>query len=435
MATTATELSKKVNKDMGYYYNAKGKRVYVKVPSDYITNTTKELRKGKAMVPRTKYDAGITEAMDKAMKYNLNMNRGSGNGSRNKTHYFDRLYSVYPGDEIESFCPYVFIVRPDLNILDTHGENLVSITKKQKNTGYYPNVSPKKDQFFRYMKTCHPHMLQSLSGNEMKGHDFIPFLVGRTESLQIPDYQLKDYSLSQPYTNFNMPYASNALASKTGGQIEITFREDNRLRVHKLFQTWAYYIDGVTRNVYGPRMKYIKNNKFDYMCSIYYILCGPDAETILFWTKFTGAFPLSVPNSNLSFNLRGAPDNKCSITFAYFHQDPLDPNILADFNKNSHVIEQGTPYIPIYNTNTIKSTGMTAYSTAITNNGQKIGSLSKKLDKSLDNVIGSVKRDMNAPSVLGTGNGMVGAPFICKIKGNTHYTLRWKKVPISLGRF
>ena len=431
MASTAGTLAKSVSNTKAYYYNAYGKKVIAQTPSKYITNTMKELRKGKKFVPKNKEDVGITSKIDKGMKFNLNMNLGSGNAGRNRTHYFDRFYSVHPRYEIESFCPYVFIVRPDLNILDVHGKNLVSLTEKQRAAGYYQNVSPNKDQFFRYMKSCHPNMLRSISGNEMGEHDFIPFLVGRTESLQIPDYQIKDYNITQPYTNFNLPYASHALASKTGGQIEITFREDNRLSVHNLFQTWAYYIDGVTRNIFGPRMKYIKNNKFDYMCSIYYIVCGPDAETILFWSKITGAFPINVPNSNLSFNLRGTPDNKCSITFAYFHQEPYEPNILVDFNKNAHVMESGTPYIPIYNTNTIKSTGMTAYSKATTSNKQSVGGLAKKLDRAID----AAPRDVNALSVLGTGNALAGCPFICKIKGNNHYTLRWKKIPITLGKF
>jgi len=426
MATTSSLVNTLKSKS-SYTYNAKGKKVTS--PPKYITNTANELRKGKRMNPKNKEAVGITSKIDKGMKFNLNMNRGSGSRTYNMTHYFDRLYSIYPEEEIETFCPYVFIVRPDLNILDTHGNKLVSITNTQRETGYYPNTSPSKDPFFIYMRKDHPNMLRSISGDEMSGHDFISYLVGRTESLQIPDYQVKDYNINQPYTNFNLPYASHAIASTTGGQVEVTFRDDKDLRIHKMIQAWLYYIDGVTRNVFGPRLKYIQNNKFDYMCSIYYMLCGPDATTLKYWHKFTGAFPILAPNSGLSFNLRGKIESQMSVTFAYFYQEPMNLASLYDFNKNAHVIESGTPYIPLYNTRTIKSTGMTAYSsTAVTTNGQKIGSLAKKFDKKTGH-----NRDVNIPSVLGVGNGMAGCPFI--VREDSDYKLRWKKVPTSLGKF
>ena len=36
----------------------------------------------------------------------------------------------------------------------------------------------------------------------------------------------------------------------------------------------------------------------------------------------------------------------------------------------------------------------------------------------------------NTPADLGSGNGLVGCPFICKLDGD--YLLRWKKTNISI---
>lgn len=378
----------------------------------YITNT-KYSKKKQKLSPSSHADAGVTSLMDKRLKYNLNMNTGLGNYNENIGSYFDRLYSVYPEHELSGLCQYVFIVRPDLNILEDGSNKLVSYGDNR--AGYLPNSSPDKDQLFRMMKKTYPYILANLSGNlleEHGKHDFMPYLVGRTESLNIPDYSLKDYKMTQPYTNYNLPYASHALESQTGGQFEITFREDDALQIHKLFQTWIYYIDGVTRNKFGPKVKYIRDNRIDYACSVYCITCKADATEIVYWTKYTGAFPTSVPNSDFSFNLRGTPNNKVTIPFDYFYQESLNPYILVDFNKNAHVTKNASKqaYIPVYRSGTIGGIGM----------GESRSSERLKMTKDTTKFVKS------APVSLGSGNGLVGAPFICKI--GKKYFLRWKKI-------
>lgn len=401
-----------------YNYKSENNKDYKKQTK--ITNSNKTIRNpNRKYIPHYTADYYTTKHnnVDKKMKFNMNMNWG--NAYANTATNFDRLYSIYPSKEIDNICQYVFMVRPDLNILKNQYE-LVTYSKSQIESGYYPAASPSNDLFFRYMLKHYPMMLRNLSGNRFPGdHDFIPYLVSRTESMQIPDYTIKSYKFTQPYTNYNMPYASHASESYTGGTFEITFREDNEYRIHKLFQTWLYYIDGVTRNMFGPKMTYIKNNRYDYATSVYCITCAADAETILFWTKYTGCFPTSVPNSDLSFNLRGTPNNKVTIPFDYFLQESLDPHILVDFNKNAHVVNNnsnGLGYIPVYRSKTLGGIGMKDYRT--------------KENKSIGSVNAKTSFSKNTPADLGSGNGLVGCPFICKIDGD--YLLRWKKTNISI---
>lgn len=275
---------------------------------------------------------------------------------------FDRYYSVYPDKELVDLKHYIFMVRPELNILSETNPRQISETCA-------------KDSWMQYMVRDHNVMTQHLSTSLDAEHDFMPFLVGRSESLQIPDYSLRNYTISQPYTNYLMPYATNAIESKTGGSFDITFREDNMLRIHKTFYTWLYYIDGVSRNVFTPKKKYILYNKFDYVTSVYHIVTAPDARTILWWDKYTGCIPINVPNSDMSFNLRGGTENKISISFAYFIHEALTPDIFVDFNKNSRAAMN--MHVPVYN-----------------------------------------------EVIHGTGNAFVGAPFIQR-QGSAYY-LRWR---------
>ena len=162
---------------------------------------------------------------------------------------FDRFYSVYPEIELTDLKQYVFMVRPELNVLSDANPLHISETCA-------------RDSWMKLMVKDHNITLRHLTTTLDAEHDFMSFLVGRTESLQIPDYSLKNHSISQPYSNFLMPYATNAIESSTGGSFDIIFKEDNQLRVHKLFYTWLYYIDAVSRGIFDPKHKYLIYNKF-----------------------------------------------------------------------------------------------------------------------------------------------------------------------------
>lgn len=408
-------------------YKAKPRYTRKKEKQNNITNRTKKKQKDQRFAVRDGQDfIDKHKKVDKLMRFNLNMTYG--NTYANTLKYFDRLYSVYPSEEIDNVCQYVFLVRPDLNILSSPTDLLHISQSEMEKKGYLQNSSPSNDATLKYMMQRYPNVVRSLTTYLEGGHhDFIPFLVGRTESLQIPDYTIKNYKLSQPYTNYQLPYASHALESQTGGEFEISFREDKEYRVHKLFQTWVYYIDAVTRNLFAPKMKHIIHNKLDYATSVYTITCLQDAETIVYWSKYTGAFPLTVPNSDVSFNLRGTPNNKVSIPFAYFHQEALNPYILLDFNKNSHVQKPDkTPYVPIYRSDSLDDIGMKDY--------RKDDDL-KYISTHSVNAKTTFRK--SAPVSLGSGNGLVGAPFICKVKGSGgswNYALRWKTIKDISGK-
>lgn len=389
-----------------WYYSSKYTK---KVPKDwnkYITNT-------KAMNERISPKHRIKAGINNKLHYHLNDTVGRGSYSANTTLYFDRLYSIWPNHEVSSMCTYVFFVRPDLNIINGNTNKLVSSNIDRKK--YLPNGSPSRDQHFKWMNKTYPNVLGQLSGSRVKGHDFMPMLTGRVESINLPDYKVKDYKLTQPYTGYNMPYASHALESITGGEFEVTFRDDEDLIVLKLFQCWLYYINGVTRNMFSPKAKYLRNNRVDYCTSVYVITCKADASEIVHWVKYTGAFPTTAPHSNMSFNLRGGVNNKITVPFAYFHQEPLNPLSLIDFNKNANITKDASkiPYIPLYNKTTIKSIG-----------------LEKKKSPLRNLPSGLTSSFCGSASVSGgTGNGLVKCPFICK-EDNKYY-LRWKEANLS----
>jgi len=273
--------------------------------------------------------------------------------------HFDRWYSIDLNKEDISGRHYIFICRPDLNLV-TEGTNKLNAASGIASDG-----------FFQYLASYYPHIITSLTGefdvtmghgkisqsdrgcgsglgnatqyssakdsmgNSLPIHTFIPVLTGRAESLQLPDMTIKNYELTQPYTKYTIPYAASAIESQTGGTFDIVFREDQDFSIHKLFYAWIYYTDGVMRNRFRPKDKYIIYNAFDYATSIYDIAVDATGENIIWFAKYTGCFPLTSPTSNLSFNLHSSPDPRATIPFAYFFCEQNNLWSLLDFNYNS----------------------------------------------------------------------------------------------------
>ena len=280
---------------------------------------------------------------------------------------FDRLYTIDRELENPSARHYVFMLRPDLNLLDTESgdgafdsNSYTSLLSAKSYASY--------DPYFQYLAKFHPEIISSLcqdnggfsaapsnldnTANLVDGdtidysstindiplasHNFIPYITSRVESLQLPDFAVKDNILQQPYTHYAIPYAQASLEQLSGQTFDIGFRDDKYYSLHKLFYAWIYYMNKVSRNEFSPKDKYVLYNAIDYATSIYDFLVDETGENIIYWAKFTGAIPTNVPLSNLSFNKGNLQnDSKLQISFKYFYAEHMDLDILRDFNFNS----------------------------------------------------------------------------------------------------
>jgi len=297
------------------------------IPLESITNASDDTAYIEA------FSAYSKEARDALLHKTLNLPPDLMSKSDLNTNIFslfDRYYSVYPDMELSGLCHYIFMTRPDLNITpnsDVSSELAVNA-----------DVIRESNQFWSVFKT-NPDIIRSLSGTGFSEHQFIPIITSRVESLQVPDYSLRTYSIEQPYSGYTMPISSHGIHSTTGGQFDLTLRETSDLSLHKLFQLWTRYISDISIGKYSPRRTYINENRCDYAVSLYDIVCAPDAKTILFWFKYVGVFPNMTPNSTLSFNRGGSVDNQMTINFEYFLCESMDYYSLVDFNINSGIVD------------------------------------------------------------------------------------------------
>lgn len=246
---------------------------------------------------------------------------------------FNRYYKVFPADEMAGLIKYVFIVRPDCNM------------------DYCVNNDP----YYKDLALNHPRVIKSLtqsfgslkshSQNELgltPSHHFIAWLVPRTLSYSIPDFELKVYDYEQPYTNFHTGYAGNGNDSRSGTTVDLSFRENKNLEITKLFDAWIKYIDGIQIGQYSPKQQYVTSRItdgsviLDYTTSVYEIACLPDATTIVYIHKTTALFPTGVPHSMWSHDGGGySSNNNVSIRMSGGLPEAFDPAIMADFNYNA----------------------------------------------------------------------------------------------------
>ena len=248
---------------------------------------------------------------------------------------FNRFYSIFPDMEMPAdLKTYTFITRPELNIFASDQ----GTTLAEENSG---------DVRLLYMAQYCPEILPMLTKTYSAQHDLIPYLMGRTESLEIPDFQIRTSDFTIPYFSYKYSYPTVTNESETGGSFNITFRDDNELRITNMFQFWIYYQDAVIKNKMHVAAEFKYGNFFDYMCSVYQFVCDPTSQKILFWTKYTGCFPTSISTSTFSHNLHSTTDNKIAVGFNYIRVEHNNPMIIADFQNNT--AGAGSTFEEVYN--------------------------------------------------------------------------------------
>lgn len=248
---------------------------------------------------------------------------------------FNRYRISHPDTVLTTSKGYIFFTRPDLNISkDVLSNDMATVFFNI--AGRYPNITSS--------------LTKSYSGN----HQFLPILCNRCTGIDISDEQLETKELGDTLTGWKLNYGTNMIKSKGSGTINTGFVDDNKLSIYALFKLWCEYISAVSRGLLSPKRTYIQRKQLDYAISIYYFLCSEDGENIIFWTKYTGCIPTSVPSSNFSDSVESAIRMpKYTIGWQYAFKRDLDVASLAEFNK---LTGSGFNYKKMYNPNTLRTT-------------------------------------------------------------------------------
>jgi hypothetical protein len=192
------------------------------------------------------------------------------------------------------------------------------------------------DPTFYYLFKNNPDILRALTRYFDSSHDFHPFIGNTAQSFELSDEYVKTVEHGETFTGYKVQYGKNNIESKTAGSFSISYVDDQNFSVYKTHKAWIDYISKIYRGEFTTYPEYIQKKILDYACSAYYFLCGPDGETILFWSKYFGVFPTNAPSSSSSWskgNIMRMPE--FSVNYAYAWKEDFSPLSLAEFNMNS----------------------------------------------------------------------------------------------------
>lgn len=318
---------------------------YKQLMKNYLDTVPKEISlEHKGFSDYTK-EQDVYTALKTTMNIDPTDAAGASQLKNNMITKFNRFLLAYPNLQLNKTFGHVFFTRPDLNLYKSDG-------------GDYPPLLDKvaNDPLFYYLNRNEPKILQSLTSRFTTTHGFNPYLSNLAKNFELSDEQIKTEEYGTTFTGFKIKYGRHNIESKTAGSFSIKYRDDKDYGIFKLHKAWVDYISKVYRGQLKASDYNIKNRILDYACSVYFFLCGPDGETILFWSKYTGVFPTVVPSAASSWSygdLVNMPEY--SISYDYSWKDDFNPVHIGEFNviANNGTQPSYFEYLRTYNPSTL----------------------------------------------------------------------------------
>ena len=265
---------------------------------------------------------------------------------KQKVENYFRFKYPNPGNSLTKGFAHVFFTRPDLNVLDYHGNGTFSIPKAcEYDTSIY------------YAFRNNKNLLRELVADNGMDHDFMFLLSNAASSFSLLDEKIKTDEWAATWTGHKVTYGKHSNDTKSASTFSIEYVDDRNLNIYHLHKLWIDYIDKVYRGAIIPRgltkqangtwapahgispkgnggaFSYTADKVLDYACSVYYILTAEDGESIIFWSKYYGVFPTVAPSEPFGWtsgDMIKAP--KLTIEYAYSFKQDYDPFNLAEFN-------------------------------------------------------------------------------------------------------
>lgn len=265
--------------------------------------------------------------------------------------YYNRFKLGTPDSVLQKTFAHVFFVRPHCNVkLSNNGQSLDDASHDNQQFVNNPN--------YMYAASNSPNIVREISydvGNQNSDFSFI--LSNAAKSFSLNDEYINSDNYGTGYTGYKVAYGKHGVESRTAGDFTVTFQDDKNLSIYRMIKLWTDYIEGCYTGNYHPKQSTILDHELDYTGAVYYILTAEDGETILFWSKYYGVFPTTIPSNQYSWSA-GTLISQINLDVKFNYSWKEDYNIaeIAEFNYNSHmetIIGSGKTvnWVPTYNEN------------------------------------------------------------------------------------
>lgn len=252
------------------------------------------------------------------------------------TTYYNRFKTAIPDDVLSRGFMHIFFTRPDCNLINPSTGKLLSDIKNN------PSLS--------YIYSKKPELVKELVLKNGSNHEFMMLLSNKAKNFSLTDEGITFDKYGKTFGGYSVAFGRRK-DSELGGSFDISYNDTRDLDIINLHKLWIDYINNVYRGIWDPKINYIYEKIIDYACSVYVIITAEDFETILFWTKYYGVFPINVPYNALSWQGNGLITNpEFSITYQYSWKEDYNPLGLTELNVNTFRTSHPTKvaYIPTY---------------------------------------------------------------------------------------
>ena len=274
------------------------------------------------------------------------------------SHFYNRFKIPNPNNALSASFAHVFFVRPDLNILQRVSRTTATGSKFDLPDG------AKNDPDIVVSWRNNPDMVKQLILDNGMNHLFMLSLSNAAGSFSLGDEGLKTDTAGETWTGHKIAYGKQNIEGKTAGQITISYTDNRNLDIYHINKIWMDYISKVYRGELEPRSSvydakramymdsangmdgkmysYEGDKILDYATAVYYILTAEDGETIIFWSKYFGVFPVNAPSSNFSWSQGNRIHNPSyDIQYMYSFKRDYNPFDLVAFNMLSPIPKNG----------------------------------------------------------------------------------------------
>lgn len=225
---------------------------------------------------------------------------------------------------------YLFFTKPDLHLLNTKTGNLYA---PLKNTSFFPNALEQYPDCIYSLQQTYNFNSNSSNLRTLQRTNFIPLLSNHvTSTLDLPIISATDVPNNTNLYSITTSYREGSEISDNSLEFSLEFKDTKFLDVYMFFKIYDQYFRETYKQEIIPTNISYEENKIDCNSFSIYKFIVDDTNTILYYAKVTGAYPITVPRDGMS-NFDGTIKHNISFKAAFC--DDSDPKILNEFNHVS----------------------------------------------------------------------------------------------------
>ena len=262
---------------------------------------------------------------------------------------FHRFPRIDPYRMISTNREYAFFVKPNLHLFN--GTDSATLNPELSTVPFFASL----------MSRGYGPLMAQLEADVDKSHPFINILTNRKVSnIDMPNIQAEDIETGQNFYGTRIKYRRGTERADEEADFSVEFEDTKYLEIYLLFKIFDEY---EKCKWYGqvtpPDSWYIENKVLHDQIAVYKFVVGEDGESIIYWAKYTGVYPVVIPRDVFS-DIPQDGHLKLTVQFRAMFVEDMMPNIISDFNAISAPNGIGK-LIPLWDTEILGVNGANVY--------------------------------------------------------------------------